>query len=188
VAGSLLPWRPRRLGGPTQLPQQPAAHARSPHQQQAVDLRHQFCTFRHIARVLAATLSTVGRTLKAMGLGRLKDLQPPVPVHRYQWDLPDDMIHVDIKQLARFDRVGHRITADRLLGRSSGAGFEKAHLAIDNSTWLAYAETMPYEKQATPVGLLITAVAKFRSQRITSQRLLSDNGSAYRSKPSRLAC
>jgi len=65
--------------------------------QQAVDLHHQRCTLRRIARLLAAPLSTVGRTLKAMGLGRLKDLQPPVPVRRYQWDQPVDMIHVDIK-------------------------------------------------------------------------------------------
>jgi len=68
-----------------------------PHQlQQAVDLRHQYCTLRRIARLLAAPLSTVGRTLKAMGLGRLKCLQPRVLVRRYQWDQPGDMIHVDI--------------------------------------------------------------------------------------------
>jgi transposase len=56
--------------------------------QQAVDLPHQCCTLRRIARLPAAPLSTVGRTLKAMGLGRLKDLQPPVPVRRYQWANP----------------------------------------------------------------------------------------------------
>lgn len=54
--------------------------------QQAIELRHQRCTLRHIARLLVAPLSTVGRTLKAMVLGRLKHLQPPVPVRRYQWD------------------------------------------------------------------------------------------------------
>jgi hypothetical protein len=64
--------------------------------QQAVDLRHQCCTLRRIARLLAALLSTEGRTLKAMGLGRLKHIQPPVPVRRYQWAQPGDMIHVDI--------------------------------------------------------------------------------------------
>ena len=64
--------------------------------QRAVDLRHERCTLRRIARLLAAPLSTVGRTLKAIGLGRLKNLQPPVPVRRYQWAHPGDMIHVDI--------------------------------------------------------------------------------------------
>ena len=59
----------------------------------------------------------MGRTLKALGLERLKYLQPPVPVRRYQWGEPGNMIHVDVKQLARFDCVGHRITDDRRLGR-----------------------------------------------------------------------
>ena len=98
------------------------------------------------------------------------------------------MIHVDIKQLARFDRVGHRITGDRRLGRSSGAGYEKAHVAIDDATRLAYAEVLPDEKQATTVGFLIRAVAWFGRQGIECRRVLSDNGSAYRSKPWRQAC
>ena len=126
--------------------------------QRAVDLRHERCTLRRVARVLAAPVSTVGRVLKALGLGRLKNLQPAEPVRRYQWAQPGDMIHVDTKQLARFERVGHRITGDRRLGSSRGAGYEKAHVAIDDATRLAYVE------------------------------VLSDNGSAYRSKPWREAC
>lgn len=115
--------------------------------QQAIELRHQCCTLRRIARLLVASLSTVVRTLKAMGLGRLKHLQPPVPVRRYQWDQPGDMIHVDIKQVARFDRVCQRITGDRRLGRSSGAGYEKAHVAIDDATRLAYVVVLPDERR-----------------------------------------
>jgi transposase InsO family protein len=139
------------------------------HLQRAVALRHERCTLRRIARLLALPLSTVGRT-------------------RYQWARPGDMIHVDIKQLARFDRVGHRITGDRRLGRSAGAGYEKAHVAIDDATRLAYAEVLPDEKQATTVGFLIRAVAWFSRQGIECRRVLSDNGSAYRSKPWRQAC
>jgi len=105
--------------------------------QRAVALRHELCTLRRIARLLALALSTVGRTLKAMGLGRLKHLQPPVPRRRYQWARPGEIIHVDIKQLARIDRVGHRITGDRRLGRSACADYEKAHVAIDDATRLA---------------------------------------------------
>jgi transposase len=63
--------------------------------QRAVDLRHERCTLRRVARVLAVPLSTVGRVLKALGLGRLKNLQPAEPVRRYQWAQPGDMIHVD---------------------------------------------------------------------------------------------
>jgi len=69
------------------------------------------------------------------------------------------MIHVDTKQLARFERVGHRITGDRRLGCSRGAGYENAHVAIDEATRLAYVEVLPREKQATTVGFLLRAVA-----------------------------
>jgi len=81
--------------------------------QHAVDLRHERCTLCRVARVLAAPLSTVGRLLTAIGLGRLKNLQPAEPVRFYQWARPGDMIHADSKQLARLERVGHRITCDR---------------------------------------------------------------------------
>jgi len=98
------------------------------------------------------------------------------------------MIHVDTKQLARFERIGHRITGDRRLGSSRGAGYEKAHVAIDDATRLADAEVLPDEKQATTVGFLLRAVAWFDTQGITCKRVLSDNGSAFRSKPWREAC
>ena len=98
------------------------------------------------------------------------------------------MIHVDTKQLARFERVGHRITEDRRLGSSRGAGYEKAHVAIDDATRLAYVEVLPDQKQATTVGFLMWAVAWFDGQGISCKRVLSDNGSAYRSRPWREAC
>jgi len=126
--------------------------------------------------------------LKALGLGRLQNLQPAEPVRRYQWARPGDMIHVDTKQLARFERVCHRITGDRRLGCSRGAGYEKAHVAIDDATRLAYVQVLPDKNQATTVGFLLRAVAWFDGQGISCNRVLSDNGSAYRSKPWREAC
>ena len=90
--------------------------------QRAVDLHHERCMLRRVARVSTVPLSTVGRALKALGLGRFKNLQPVEPVRRYQWARPGDMIQFNIKQLARFERVGHRITGDRRLGSSRGAG------------------------------------------------------------------
>ena len=74
------------------------------------------------------------------------------------------MIHVDTRQLARFERVGHRITGDRRVGSSRGAGYEKAHVAIDDATRLAYVEVLPDEKQATTVGFVLRAVAWFDDQ------------------------
>ena len=157
-------------------------------QQQAKALRHERCTMRRIAKDLAAPLSTVGRWLKGIGLGRLRNLQPKAPVRRYQWAQPGDMIHVDTKQLARFERVGHRITGDRRKGSSPGAGYEKAHVAVDDATRLAYVEVLPDEQKATTVGFLVRAVSWFNSQGITCRRVLSDNGSAYRSRQWRQAC
>ena len=158
------------------------------HLQQAVDLRHQRCTLRRIARTLKAPLSTVARVMNSLGLGRLKNLEPKPPVRRYQWEHPGDMIHVDTKQLARFERVGHRITGDRRQGCSRGAGYEKLHIAIDDATRLAYAEVLPDEKRSTTVGFLARAVGWFSDQGITCKRILSDNGSAYRSGEWRKAC
>lgn len=102
----------------------------------AVDLRYERCRLSRTARVLATPLSTVGGVFKSLGLGRLKNLQPAEPVRRYQWARPEEMIHVGTKQLARFERVGQLITGDRRLGCSRGAGYEKAHVAIDDATRL----------------------------------------------------
>lgn len=158
------------------------------HLQQAVDLRRERCTLRRIAKALSVPLATVGRLMKGLGLGRLKNLDPKPPVRRYQWERPGDMIHVDTKQLARFERVGHRITGDRRQGSSRGAGYEKVHVAIDDATRLAYVEVLADEQKATTIGFLARAVGWFSEQGITCRRILSDNGSAYRSGDWRKAC
>jgi transposase InsO family protein len=156
--------------------------------QQAVELRHQRCTLRRIAKALKAPLATIGWVINALGLGRLRNLEPRKPVQRYQWERPGDMIHVDTKQLARFERVGHRITGDRRHGCSRGAGYEKVHVAIDNATRLAYVEVLADELSARTVGFLGRAVGWFSEQGITCRRVLSDNGPAYRSGDWRKAC
>jgi hypothetical protein len=79
-------------------------------------LHHERCTMQRISKVLAAPLSTVGRWLKSMGLGGLRNLQPKDPVRRYQGPQAGYIIQVDTKQLARFARIGHRMTGDQRLG------------------------------------------------------------------------
>lgn len=98
-----------------------------------------------------------------------------------------DMIYVDTKQQARFERLGHRIICDRRLGRSPGTGSDKAHVAINDGARLAYAEILSDEKQATTVGFLLRPLAWFDAHRIMWRRVLSDNASAYRPKPWREA-
>jgi hypothetical protein len=68
-----------------------------------------------IGRLLTLQLSAVGLILKAMSLGSLKQMKPPVAVRQYQGVRPGEMIHVAMKQLPLFDRVDHRITGDRRL-------------------------------------------------------------------------
>ncbi|MEB3202407.1 MAG: DDE-type integrase/transposase/recombinase, partial [Synechococcus sp.] len=82
----------------------------------------------------------------------------------------------------------HRITGDRRQGCSRGAGYEKVHVAIDDATRLAYVEVLPDEQKATTVGFLARAVGWFSEQGITCRRVLSDNGSSYRSGEWRKAC
>jgi hypothetical protein len=91
--------------------------------QRAVELRHQRLHLRHIARLLHAPFSTGARTLSRLGLGRLRNPEPKPPVQRYEWERSGDLIHIDIKSLARFRKVGHRITGDRQQGRSTSVGY-----------------------------------------------------------------
>ncbi len=81
------------------------------------------------------------------------------------------MIHVDTKRLARFERVGHRITGDRRQGCSRGVGHEKVHVAIDDATRLPYEEVLPDEQKATTVGFLARAVGWFSAPATVSSPL-----------------
>ena len=116
--------------------------------QQAVDLRHQRLHLRHIARLLDAPFSTAARVLNRLGLGRLRNLEPKPPVQHYERETPGDLINIDVKKLARFRRVGHRITGNRHQGRSAGVGYDQVHDAIDDATRLAYLEVLADEQEA----------------------------------------
>jgi hypothetical protein len=101
-----------------------------------VGLRCQRFHFRHITRLLRAPFFTVARALSRLGLGRLRYVDPKPPVQRYEWTRPVDLIHIDIKPLTQFGKAGHRITSDRQQGRSTGVGYDKVHVAVDDATRL----------------------------------------------------
>jgi len=146
-----------------------------------VGLRRHRMTGVEIARRLRMPRSTVAAVLKRMGLSRLKDLEPPQPVVRYEREKPGDLIHLDIKKLGRIERIGHRIHGDRST-RSRGAGWEFVHVAVDDATRLAYVEVLANEQADTTAGFLRRTLIFFRQHGIRKiQRVMTDNGPAYRS-------
>ena len=135
-----------------------------------------------IARQCGLSRATVSRLLRAHQLHRLALLDPPPPVLRYCRQHPGELIHFDIKKLARIARVGHRITGNRQRDHTRGAGYEYVHVAIDDASRIAYARIMPDEGRQSAVAFLHAALAYFRSLGIKAQSIMSDNGSCYISK------
>ena len=99
------------------------------------------------------------------------------------------MIHIDIKKLGRFDRVGHRITGDRRgQSKSRGIGWEFVHVCIDDASRLAFSQILPDEKKESAVAFLKAAVAYYASLGVTVSRVMTDNGSCYKAFDFRDAC
>jgi transposase InsO family protein len=135
-------------------------------------------TAEEIATKLKLARSTVAAWLKRRGLGRLKSLDAPAPVRRYQRQRPGELIHLDVKKLARFKRMGHRITGHRR-GASEGVGYDFFHVAIDDTTRLAYVEVLPDERRGATTGFLVRALRWFRAHGIRVERVMTDNGPGY---------
>lgn len=148
-----------------------------------LDLRRRFrMTSATIAHRLGLARATVARWLARHGLGRLKALDPPPPAHRYQRERPGEMIHIDIKKLGRSDRPGHRATGTRTGCRNRGAGWDFVHVAVDDATRQAYVEVLPDETKETATAFLTRALAWFAARGIRVERVMTDNGSCYRSR------
>jgi transposase InsO family protein len=135
-------------------------------------------TGEEIAEKLALARSTVAGWLTRMGLGRLAAIEPKEPVRRYQRERPGELLHLDIKKLARFEGVGHRITGNRR-GASEGMGWDFLHVAIDDATRLAYVEVLPDERRQSTTGFLVRALRWFRARGVRVERVMTDNGSGY---------
>jgi transposase InsO family protein len=191
----LARWRREGAGG---LFDRSSAPRRIPHRTPpdrvaaALALRHLHMTAAEIAEVLALPLSTVCALLRRHGLGRLSRLGPPEPPNRYERRRAGELLHVDVKKLARFARPGHRV-----FGRGSQPGWQRRafqlgweylHVAIDDATRLAYAELLADERGETAAGFLARAVAWYALHGVTVERVMSDNGAAYRSTAHALAC
>jgi transposase InsO family protein len=160
-------------------------------------LRRLRMTGPEIADVLGMPVSTVSGILTRIGMGKLGRLGQDEPV-RYERARPGELVHIDVKKLGRIQGgAGHRVNGRRRGNpsrtdaeghRRSLVGYEFVHVAIDDATRLAYAEVLADETTATVIGFLRRAVAFFARHGIHVERLLTDNGSAYRSALHAIAC
>jgi len=116
-----------------------------------------------VAKQVGVSEATVSRVLRRAGLSRLRDIEPAEPVRRYEREHPGDMIHIDIKKLGRFERVGHRITGDRIgQSNSRGVGWEFVHVCIDDASRVAFSQILPDEKKESAIAFLKAAGARKR--------------------------
>jgi transposase InsO family protein len=164
-------------------------------------LRRLRMTGAEIAFCLGLALSTVSAVLLRVGLGKLSRLEPPEPPNRYQRRDPGELVHIDVKKLGRIPtgRAGHRVHGNRGLQRSPRkrdaagrdhklVGWEFVHVCVDDATRLAYVEVLADEKAATAIAFLTRALAFYRRHGIRVERVMTDNGAAYRSTIHALAC
>jgi transposase InsO family protein len=136
-----------------------------------------------IAAALGMARSTVGLVLRRLGLGRLAALDPKPPIMRYERAAPGELIHLDIKTLGKIDGVGHRVTGQHAgHHRARGIGYEHLHVAIDDASRLAYTEILPSLGQEDATAFLERALAWYARLGVSVERVMTDNGSAYRSK------
>jgi transposase InsO family protein len=141
-----------------------------------------------IAQRLGMPWSTVAAILKREGLGKLSLLEPKEPPRRYERHVSGELVHFDVKPLGRWRKgPGHRATGDRSQ-RDRGAGWEYAHVAVDDASRLAYVEVLADQKGLTAVAFLERALRFFRRERLVVRELLTDNGSCYVSRRFRQAC
>ncbi|MGI9183502.1 MAG: leucine zipper domain-containing protein, partial [Solirubrobacteraceae bacterium] len=154
-------------------------------------LRRLRLTGLEIAECLAMAHSTVSGILTRIGMGKLGRLGLE-PAQRYERERPGELIHIDAKKLGRIARPGHRVLGRQSAGghhqRRYEQGWEFVHVAIDDATRLAYVEVLADEKATTAIAFLRRAVKHHATYGITVERLITDNGSAYRSTIHAIAC
>ena len=182
-----------RAEGPAGLEDRSSRPQRSPRataperRRAVIGLRRARMSAEEIADCLQMSPRTVSRILARAGLGRLPRLDPTEPANRFETPRPGQLVHIDVKKLGRIERAGHRVHGDRAI-RARGAGWERLHVAIDGASRLAYAEVLADERKQTCCAFLERALTWFAAQGITVERILTDNGSAYRSHLHRQTC
>ena len=154
-----------------------------------VALRRQRFTGKHIASLVGVSPATVSRCAQAHRAVTAQGHRAGRTVRRYEREHPGDMIHIDIKKLGRFERVGHRMTGDRTgQSNSRGVGWEYVHVSIDDASRIAFSQILSDERKESAVAFLKATVAYYAGLGVAVTRVMTDNGSCYRSKAFAKAC
>jgi transposase InsO family protein len=153
-------------------------------------LRRQRHTGKQIAVEVGVSPATVCRVLKRRGLNKLGALEPAEPIRRYERETPGELIHLDIKKLGRIGSVGHRIAGRRtgVVNRHIGIGWEFVHVCIDDASRVAFVQVRADQRKESAVAFLEAALAYYANLGVRIERVMTDNGSCYRSKTFRAAC
>jgi transposase InsO family protein len=117
-------------------------------------------------------------------------LEPAEPVRRYEREHPGELIHLDIKKLGRIGSIGHRITGRKtgVVNRHLGIGWEYVHVCIDDASRIAFVQVMANQRKESAVAFLEAAIAYYAKLGVRIERVMTDNGSCYRSKRFRTVC
>ena len=160
--------RPQRLRQPT-----------SEHLiRQVEQMRRERWTGVRIAQATGLSRPTVSRILTRLKLNKMRMLEPAPPVVRYEHAAPGDMLHIDIKKLARIVKAGHRITGNPR-DETRGAGWEFLYVAVDDHSRMAFTAMYPNEKAVSSIDFLRAATAYFRGFGIRIRQVLTDNGPCF---------
>ena len=141
-------------------------------------LRRERWTGIRIAQATGLSRATVSRILTRLRLNKIRMLEPALPIVRYEHPAPGDLLHIDIKKLARIHKPGHRLTGNPQ-DETRGAGWEFLYVAIDDHSRMAFTTLLPDEKAASAAAFLRQAVAYFAHLGIQVRRVMTDNGPCF---------
>jgi len=152
-------------------------------------LRRQRLTGKAIAAEVRVSPATVSRVLRRLGLNKLSALEPE-PMRRYERENPGELIHLDIKKLGKIGSVGHRITGRQtgVVNRHHGIGWEFVHVCIDDASRVAFSRVMKDQRRESAIAFLKAALSYYASLGVKIERVMTDNGSCYRSRAFGRAC
>jgi len=173
-----------RQGGPAALRDRSSRPHRSPRRvglektELIEQLRRQRWTGIRIAQATGLSRATVSRILTRLRLNTARSLDPPIPIIRYEHPAPGDLLHIDIKKLARIAKPGHRLTGNPQ-DETRGAGWEFLYVAVDDHSRIAFTALLPDETALSSSKFLLQAVAYFSSLAITVRRVMTDNGPCF---------